>query len=61
MSAEQKEQVLRLLGRSLELIERITPGNVTHHAGNIRVMLSGAIDKLKATPQRKPQTKRRAG
>jgi hypothetical protein len=60
MSEEQKEQVLRMLGRSLELVERITPGNVTHHTGNIRVLLGCAIDKLKATPQRKPQT-RRAG
>jgi len=33
------------LRRSIELVERITPGNCSHHAGNIRVMLRAVLDE----------------
>lgn len=39
---------LQCLRRSLELIERITPGNCSHHKGNIRVMLKAVLDDVES-------------
>ena len=39
---------LQCLRRSLELIERITPGNCSHHKGNIRVMLKAVLDEVES-------------
>lgn len=38
------------LRRSIELVERITPGNCSHHAGNIRVMLKAVLSEVDESP-----------
>lgn len=37
------DHAMALLRRSLELLDRMTPGNVAHHRGNIHLMLSAVI------------------
>jgi len=40
---------VQCLRRSVELIERITPGNCSHHAGNIRVMLKAVLEEVESS------------
>lgn len=38
---------LERIRRNLELIQKITPGNCSHLAGNIRVMLDAVLTDIK--------------
>lgn len=54
-TAGSMERLVRLSGtavqclrRSIELVEKITPGNCSHHAGNIRVMLKAVLEEVQS-------------
>lgn len=47
------DRSLACLKRSRELLDRMTPGNVAHHRGNIRLMISAVIDEAEGK-QRTP-------
>lgn len=41
---------IALLNRSRELLDRMTPGNVSHHRGNIQLMLSAVLAEAEGKP-----------
>lgn len=47
------EKAESYIQRAIDLVERITPGNCSHKAGNIRVILWGAKDILAMLRARK--------